>query len=131
MFALELSKIFTNCFFFKKVKALVGIFDICVTDIITTLVIVHFSFLAGRRGNLSLSSILVFVTSTDEEPLLGFKIQPSIVFCEVAEGFLPTASTCVNSLTLPRPSSSVNLPETRALFKLYDLAFSNAYYGLQ
>ena len=72
-----------------------------------------------------------FVTSTDEEPHLGFKIQPCIQFCEVNHGFMPTANTCINALTLPRPSQCVKLPECKALLNLYDNAFSNTNYGLQ
>ncbi|XP_028415392.1 uncharacterized protein LOC114538414 [Dendronephthya gigantea] len=38
---------------------------------------------AGRRGDVTLGWILQFATSCDEEPLLGFKIAPSIRFAEV------------------------------------------------
>ena len=86
---------------------------------------------AGRRGTLTLSSILVFVCSVDEEPLLGFKIQPGIVFCEAGDGFVPTASTCINRLTLPRATQTKKLPGQEDLFKLFDYAFANAFYGLQ
>ncbi|XP_053383435.1 uncharacterized protein LOC123541168 [Mercenaria mercenaria] len=86
---------------------------------------------AGRREKLTLASILVFACSTDEEPLLGFKIQPTIVFCAAGDGFLPTASTCVNSLTLPRATTTNQLPGQEELFKLYDYAFTNSFYGLQ
>ena len=86
--------------------------------------------LAERRGILTLSSVLMFATSTDDEPVLGFKIEPSIKFCEVADSFLPSASTCTNALTLPRPTTSIKLPKQEDLFNLYDYAFSNAFYGL-
>ena len=86
---------------------------------------------AGRRGSLTLASILQFATSTDEEPLLGFRIHPSIIFCEMRDGYLPTANTCVNALTLPRPNHTNKLPESADLFELYDYAFAHTYYGLQ
>lgn len=85
---------------------------------------------AARRGNLTLSSVLVFATSTDEEPVLGFKTEPCILFCEVISSFLPTANTCTNTLVLPRPTQEIKLPKREELFKLYDYAFSNAFYGV-
>jgi hypothetical protein len=43
--------------------------------------------------------------------------------------FLPKAHTCTNRLELPRPTLSVQLPEEVQLFKLFDYAFLNAYFG--
>ncbi|KAL3854788.1 hypothetical protein ACJMK2_014037, partial [Sinanodonta woodiana] len=34
----------------------------------------------GRRGDVTLAKILTFVTGTEEEPVLGFQIKPSIAF---------------------------------------------------
>lgn len=84
---------------------------------------------SGRRHGLSLSSILTFVTGTDEEPVLGFHIHPSIQFHEVQDSFLPSANTCIGCLRLPRPALNVQLPATEVLFSLYDMAFLNTFFG--
>ncbi|XP_070581505.1 uncharacterized protein [Ptychodera flava] len=84
---------------------------------------------SGRRGSLTLNHILQFATGTDEEPVLGFTIRPSIVFIEVETSFIPTANTCINSMHLPRPNNSSDLPSQDKLFELYDLAFVNAFFG--
>lgn len=84
----------------------------CLLSVLRSFDIYLILFSAGRSGSLTLSRILVFVTSAYEEPLLGFKIQPSTVFCKVTKGFLPTANTSVNSLNLPKPNSTIKLPET-------------------
>lgn len=86
-------------------------------------------FSGGRRHGLSLSSILTFVTGTDEEPVLGFHIHPSIQFHEVQDSFLPSANTCIGCLRLPRPALNVQLPATEVLFSLYDMAFLNTFFG--
>ncbi|XP_061195039.1 uncharacterized protein LOC133203233 [Saccostrea echinata] len=88
---------------------------------------------SGRRENLCLGSILQFITGTDEEPVLGFKIQPSIRFVEVDQSYIPTANTCINCLTLPcaRVGTDSNLPDDQELFSLYDYAFCNNFLGLQ
>jgi hypothetical protein len=87
--------------------------------------------LGGRRGVISLAHILMFTTCADEEPVLGFTIQPSITFAEVEESgkFVPTANTCICSLVLPHPTHLIPLPETTFLFNLYDYAFANAFFG--
>ena len=46
----------------------------------------------------------------------------------VQGGFLPLAHTCTNLLELPRPTD-VPLPPMDRLFALYDLAFSQCYFG--
>ena len=76
-----------------------------------------------------LSHILQFTTGAEEEPVLGFVLHPSLVFVEVSNAFIPTANTCVNRLCLPRPSMGVPLPKEDELFNMYDLAFSNTYFG--
>ncbi|XP_028414883.1 uncharacterized protein LOC114537966 [Dendronephthya gigantea] len=83
----------------------------------------------GRRGDVTLAHILQFATSTDEEPLLGFTVAPSIIFQEFTQSFLPTANTCVNAMTLPHASITVQLPHDQKLWELYDEAFLNAYFG--
>ncbi|KAL3871117.1 hypothetical protein ACJMK2_039136 [Sinanodonta woodiana] len=65
---------------------------------------------SGRREAVCLESVLQFINGTDEEPVLGFKIPASIRFTS-SESFSPTANTCINCLTLPRPSQTVKLPD--------------------
>ena len=89
---------------------------------------------SGRRGNVSLGHILQFVTGADEEPPVGFQIQPSIVFVPANDGllwsFVLTANTCTHTLNLPRSTSGkTSLPNAKDLFSVYDTAFSNAYFG--
>ncbi|XP_061171814.1 uncharacterized protein LOC133181305 [Saccostrea echinata] len=87
---------------------------------------------SGRRGTVSLQHVLQFTTGTPEEPVLGFTLHPSIDFVEAQSksGFIPTANTCINTLRLPRPTSDVHLPSEEELFRLYDYAFMNTFYGL-
>lgn len=89
-------------------------------------------FTGGRREFISLQNVLQFATGSTEEPVLGFTLHPSIEFVEVKQGssFLPTANTCINTMQLPRPSLLIDLPPTEELFKLYDYAFLNTYFGL-
>ncbi|KAK3582129.1 hypothetical protein CHS0354_017240 [Potamilus streckersoni] len=49
----------------------------------------------GRREAGCLESVLQFITSTDEEPVLGFNIPANIRFTS-SEFFFPTANTCIN-----------------------------------
>ncbi len=74
--------------------------------------------------------MLGFSTGTDEEPVLGFTLQPSIQFVEVPASFLPTGNTCINCLKLPRPTFQHPIPSKGFLFNLYDYAFANSYFGL-
>jgi len=91
---------------------------------------VYVFFKGGRRGTIDLRSILRFATGTEEEPALGFALQPSIVFCE-AKSFMPTANTCINRMTLALPQGVQDMPSNDELFKFFDLAFSNTYFGLE
>ena len=93
---------------------------------------------SGQRGEITLGHILQFVTGSDEEPLLGFSVAPSIEFVEATSHgtsphtecpFLPTANTCANTLCLPRCTNDLLLPSEEQLFNLYDLAFANSYFG--
>ena len=85
--------------------------------------------LGGRRGDITLGHILQFATSTDEEPMLGFAMPPSIKFHEFTKSFLPTANTCINVLTLPHGSITIPLPCDEKLFEMFDEAFLNPYFG--
>ena len=65
---------------------------------------IHITFdlnVLGRRGAITLAHILMFATCVDEEPTLGFKVQPSINFTEATgnDNFITTANTCICSLT--------------------------------
>lgn len=88
---------------------------------------------SGRRGIVTLEHILQFVTCADEEPILGFSLQPKIIFTEALNiskwAFIPTAHTCSNFLELPRGSSQITLPKEDDLLDIYDHAFCNAYFG--
>jgi len=84
---------------------------------------------SGRRKGVTLAHILWFTTGSDQEPLLGFKLHPTLLFIEVDNSFLPLANTCINAITLPTPSLNVSLPSDEKLFDLYDCAFLNGYFG--
>ena len=83
-----------------------------------------------------------------ESRLLGFGIAPSLEFILPTEmnvaiqeepseeqhppvegGFLPLAYTCSNGLEVPRPTDKIPLPPQDKLFVLYDLAFSQGFFG--
>ena len=88
-------------------------------------------FIAGRRNNMSLKNILQLLSGMDEEPVLGYTLQPIIVLTEFESSILPTANTCINQLNLPRPSLGKPLPTNNiAVFELYDYAFVNSYFGM-
>ena len=70
-----------------------------------------------------------FGTGTDQEPVLGFVFPPSLKFTPVLSSFLPTANTCINSITVPHPTRDCPLPQQEQLFDLFDLAFLNTYFG--
>ena len=54
--------------------------------------------------------------ATENGPILGFAIKPSIAFVEAMKGFVPTAKTCVNFLQLPRSTANSPLPAPDLLF---------------
>lgn len=74
--------------------------------------------------------MLRFATASEEDPPLGFSINPSVHFIE-AISLLPTANTCINRLNIVIPSAGMELPEEQFLFKMFDYAFSNTYFGLE
>ena len=87
---------------------------------------------SGRRGKVDLGSILKFVMGTEKEPLLGFKLHPSLFFIKTNEkNFLPSSNTYIKRLNLPRATSEYNLPDEKTSFHLYDYAFVNQYFGQQ
>ncbi|KAK3083140.1 hypothetical protein FSP39_023263 [Pinctada imbricata] len=79
---------------------------------------------AGNHG-MKLSDILAFVTGAEEEPVLGFDLEPSIIFCALP-GDLPTASTCINQLSLPLTEQTEEY-----LTQRFTWAFLNSYFGMQ
>ena len=105
---------------------------------------------SGRRScgdsTLQLRHILEFVTGASEEPVLGFVMPPSLEFGFPTEvtvlantegtssvtmgGFTPTAHTCGNVLHLPRPTHETPLPPSDRLFSIYDMAFSESFFGV-
>lgn len=85
---------------------------------------------SGRRKVVTLNHILVFTTGMEEEPLLGYEVQPSIHFT-VSEHMLPTANVCVNRMTLPIIEDEDLKKDQNRLFNLYDYAFANTYFGLE
>ena len=76
-----------------------------------------------------MGDVLTFVTGSDEEPVLGYEIHPSIYFAVAVEGnFLPTANVCINRLTMNRVDDiTQKFPDN--LFTIFDDAFADAYYG--
>lgn len=89
----------------------------------------YFLIFRRRKGGVSLCSILKFVTGTEEEPVLGFHIHPSIAFVKNAS-LVPTSNTCINKLNLSIPYGNMEVPSEDILFNLNDYAFCNAYFGL-
>ena len=70
----------------------------------------------GRTGKVKLASILKFVTGTEKEPLLGFKMHLKFFIKTNKNNFLPSSNTCVNLLNLSRPTAEYNLPMKRLYF---------------
>ena len=72
----------------------------------------------GRTGKVNLASILKFVTGTEKEPLLRFKMHPRFFIKTNKNNFLPFSNTCVNLLNLSGPTAEYNLPNEKTLFHL-------------
>ena len=81
--------------------------------------------------NISLEHVLRFVTGSEREPLLGFMLNLSIKFVDIAvsKSFLHTSNTCTNIMRLPRGNTVSQLPNEQNLFNIYDIAFANSYFG--
>ena len=71
--------------------------------------------------------ILRFVTGSENEPILGFSIQPCIEFCDSMPSSFPVRNTCANKLTLP--CGEIVPKEQDKMFEFYDMAFANQYFG--
>ena len=77
-------------------------------------------------------SIRSVQVSSDQGPDLGQESNADSTAQEepiVHAGFTPTAHTCSNVLSLPRPTHQVHLPPQQKLFDIYDLAFSQPFFG--
>ena len=87
------------------------------------------SFSAGRRqdGNISLERVLKFVTGSENEPVLGFQMRPTIVFKAAVRSCVPMSNTCINRLTLPVGEIVPDVKEE--VFSFFDYAFINDYFG--
>ena len=86
-----------------------------------------FFFAAGRRGSITLENILKFTTAGENEPVLGYGVEPRIEFVAAGSAF-PTANTCVNKLSLV---IGEKLPtDQERMFSIFDLSFVNAHFGL-
>ena len=46
----------------------------------------------GRRGKVGLGSILKFVTGTEKEPLIRFKLHPSLFSIKTNKNILPSSN---------------------------------------
>ncbi|CAH3129340.1 unnamed protein product, partial [Pocillopora meandrina] len=82
----------------------------------------------GVDGNISLCSILKFVTGCENEPVLGFQMKPTICFDTNMPSCLPMGNTCINRLTLPI-GENVSMTKEE-VFSFFDYAFENDYFGL-
>ena len=90
-------------------------------------ILLFYIITASRRGSISLGNILKFVTASENEPVLGYRMKPSIVFDDNMSSCLPTSNTCINKMTL---AIGAMLPEDReVLFNYFDYAFVNNYFG--
>ena len=88
----------------------------------STFEFINLFFLGGRRGFVSLGSILRFATGAEKESVLGLHFTTQFTFHSCySQSFLPTSNTCI--LNSPSASVKYNLPEQSRLFQLYD--FSN------
>jgi hypothetical protein len=89
---------------------------------------------SGRKAEVTRGHILQIRTCADAEPLLGFKIPPTICFNSTItsnkSAFLPTSNTCSQTLNLPTGSHDIPIPSEEDLFEIYDYAFRNDYFGL-
>ena len=89
---------------------------------------------ARRVPPITLEYILQFVTCCDNEPVLGFALNPTINFIPVRTfkskwDFIPTAHTCDYALELPIRTATIDLPSENNLFDVYGTAFANPYFG--
>ena len=93
-------------------------------------------FLGGSRKygdvKVSLAMILRFCTGSEAEPPLGFSLQPTIEFNEVASERAPTANTCINKLMLYYPAQ-ITEPgyNIEPVYKLLDVGFVSEYFGME
>ena len=87
----------------------------------------------GRRlvegRNVRLEDILRFTTGVEYEPVIGFTMPPTVSFLAHQHGVV-TANTCTNTLYLPIPLSlSDPLPNNDDLFRMFDICFTDEFFG--
>ena len=82
------------------------------------------------KGKITPEDILEFATGSRYEPVLGFKLKPTINF-QPHPQWLPTASTCANQLYLPVPPDAITpFPPEEKLMALMDNGFSTKLFGI-
>ena len=70
--------------------------------------------------------ILKFVTGSEVESILGYRVAPHITFDHHAAHCLPKSRTCINRLTL---ATGDCVPNDLDMYGFFDLAFVNEYFG--
>ena len=74
-----------------------------------------------------MAKLMKFVTGSEAEPVLGYGINPHIVFNPYAIAGLPTSNTCINKLTLPVGDKVPQNPQKS--YEFFDYAFNSDYFG--
>ena len=86
-------------------------------------------FTGGQRTDVRPEDILQFTTGAEYEPELGFVMRPSIDFQEHPH-YMPTASTCTNTLYLPLPPTPARwYPPKEEMYARFDNAFTTKQFG--
>ena len=129
---------YTPCFpyFILRVfHILYSVFSIFYTPCFPYFILRVFHFLTSHSGAPTPRLRLRNSDSGTPAPCFPFNLaeEPSIHFVSsISSGkwsFIPTANTCGNTLYLPYPDGDTALPAENELFEVYDMAFSNAYFG--
>ena len=77
-----------------------------------------------------MAKVIKFVTGSEAEPVLGYGINPHIVFNCYAISCLPTSNTCINKLTLPVGDKVCKVPRNPdKSYEFFDYAFNSDYFG--
>ena len=75
-----------------------------------------------------MGDIMKFVTGSENKPVLGYGMKPTVCFNENVLSCLPTSNTCINRMTL---AIGDNVPEDKVqMFAYFDYAFVNNYFGM-
>ncbi|XP_066921335.1 uncharacterized protein [Clytia hemisphaerica] len=84
----------------------------------------------GGKRSVVLADILRFTTGSEEEPLLGYGIHPTLKILPVLSSFLPTSNTCINQLQLYTETMTIPLLKENELFSKFDVSFLHREFGL-